>query len=157
MLVDGLTKRFRLPGWRITCLVGPKEFINALGSVGFHLDGGANVPLQEAAIPMLEPSRVHAEMKTLQVHFREKRDYVLKWLYDIGFRVEDVPQSTFYILLDLISLDPPLPAEANISDGLNFFNALLAMKVIVVPGIFFVLIPPSVAISSTARATTSCA
>ena len=38
-------------------------------------------------------------------------------------------------------LKPPLPASANISDGLNFFNALLSEKVIVVPGIFFDLNP----------------
>lgn len=121
-------------------MVGPKEFIDALGSSGSYLDGGANVPFQESAIPMLEPSLVRAEMQALQRHFIEKRDYVLKRLHDIGFRVE-VPQATFYIWLDLTSLDPPLPPQANISDGLNFFNALLSEKVIVVPGIFFDLNP----------------
>lgn len=141
LLIDGLTKRFRLPGWRIAWIVGPKEFIDALGSAGSYLDGGANVPFQEAAIPMLEPSLVRTEMKALQHHFREKRDYVLKRLHEIGFRVKDVPQATFYIWLDLTSIDPPLPEKANISDGLNFFNALLTEKVIVVPGIFFDLNP----------------
>jgi aspartate/methionine/tyrosine aminotransferase len=141
LLIDGLTKRFDLPGWRIAWVVGPKEFIDAIGSAGSYLDGGANVPFQEAAIPMLEPSLVRAEMKALQVHFCVKRDYVLKRLYDIGFRIQDVPQATFYIWLDLTCLDPPLAAEASISDGLNFFNALLNEKVIVVPGIFFDLNP----------------
>ncbi|PYH45309.1 putative aminotransferase, classes I and II [Aspergillus saccharolyticus JOP 1030-1] len=141
LLIDGLTKRFRLPGWRIAWVVGPKEFVDALGSAGSYLDGGANVPFQEAAIPMLEPSLVRAEMKALQTHFREKRDFVLQRLHEIGFRVKDVPQATFYIWLDLTSLEPPLPKEANISDGLNFFNALLTEKVIVVPGIFFDLNP----------------
>ncbi|KAL5336785.1 pyridoxal phosphate-dependent transferase [Aspergillus crustosus] len=141
LLIDGLTKRFRLPGWRIAWVVGPKEFVDALGSAGSYLDGGANAPFQEAAIPMLEPSLVHTEMKALQLHFREKRDFVLKRLHEIGFRVQDIPQATFYVWLDLTSLDPPLPKEANISDGLNFFNALLTEKVIVVPGIFFDLNP----------------
>ncbi|KAJ5478134.1 hypothetical protein N7530_003643 [Penicillium desertorum] len=141
LLIDGLTKRFRLPGWRIAWVVGPKDFVDALGSAGSYLDGGANVPFQEAAIPMLEPSLVRTEMKALQSHFMEKRDYVLGRLYDIGFRVQDVPGATFYIWLDLTSLDPPLPEQANISDGLNFFNALLSEKVIVVPGIFFDLNP----------------
>lgn len=140
-MIDGLTKRFRLPGWRIAWIVGPKEFVDALGSAGSYLDGGANVPFQEAAIPMLEPSLVHEEMKALQVHFRDKRDYVLDRLSEIGFRIKQIPQSTFYIWLDLTSLDPPLPTSANISDGLSFFNALLTEKVIVVPGIFFDLNP----------------
>lgn len=140
-MIDGLTKRFRLPGWRIAWVVGPKEFVKALGAAGSYLDGGANVPFQEASIPMLEPTLVRAEMKALQKHFREKRDYVLTRLYEIGFRIKDIPQATFYIWLDLTTLSPPLPPEANISDGLNFFNALLHEKVIVVPGIFFDLNP----------------
>ncbi|EER39800.1 aminotransferase [Histoplasma capsulatum var. duboisii H88] len=141
LIIDGLTKRFRLPGWRIAWILGPKEFIDALASAGSYLDGGANVPFQEAAIPMLEPSLVRKEMQALQIHFREKRDYVLDRLGKIGFQIRDVPDATFYIWLDLTALDPPLPASANISDGLNFFNALLTEKVIVVPGIFFDLNP----------------
>lgn len=141
LLIDGLTKRFRLPGWRIAWVVGPKEFVEALGSAGSYLDGGANVPFQEAAIPMLEPNLVREEMKALQLHFREKRDYVLGRLGEIGFNIKNKPQSTFYIWLDLTSLEPPLPPQANILDGLSFFNALLKEKTIVVPGIFFDLNP----------------
>src|SRR3984885_11942308 len=86
IIIDGLTKRFRLPGWRICWIVGPKEFISALGSCGSYLDGGANVPFQEAAIPMLDPTLVKHEMVALQKHFKEKRDYCLGRLKDIGFR-----------------------------------------------------------------------
>jgi aspartate/methionine/tyrosine aminotransferase len=141
LLIDGLTKRFRLPGWRIAWVVGPKEFITALASAGSYLDGGANVPFQEAAVPMLEPSLVRAEMIALQLHFKAKRDYVLTRLHQIGFTIKDIPEATFYVWLDLTAIWPPLPAEANISDGLNFFNALLKERTIVVPGIFFDLNP----------------
>lgn len=48
LIIDGLTKRFRLPGWRVAWIVGPKEFIKALGSCGSYLDGGTNVAMQEA-------------------------------------------------------------------------------------------------------------
>jgi aspartate/methionine/tyrosine aminotransferase len=70
LLIDGMTKRFRLPGWRVAWIVGPKDFIKALGSCGSYLDGGCNVPFQEAAIPMLEPTKVRAEMAALQTHFK---------------------------------------------------------------------------------------
>ena len=135
IIIDGLTKRFRLPGWRIAWLVGPKEFIKALGSCGSYLDGGANVPFQDAAVPMLEPARVRGEMQALQRHFRDKRDYVVGRLRDMGFRIRYMPNSTFYLWLDLAGL------PKDISDGLNFFQACLAEKVIVVPGIFFDLNP----------------
>lgn len=29
LIIDGLTKRFRLPGWRVAWILGPKEFIKA--------------------------------------------------------------------------------------------------------------------------------
>ncbi|RMZ87097.1 hypothetical protein DV736_g5678, partial [Chaetothyriales sp. CBS 134916] len=145
ILIDGLTKRFRLPGWRVAWIVGPKEFIDALASCGSYLDGGTNVAFQEAAIGMLDPPKVHKEMKALQTHFKAKRDYVLKRLHDIGFRGGDqaVPDSTFYIWLDLSTLDPPIPPNSgiDISNGLSFFDALLKEKTIVVPGIFFDLNP----------------
>lgn len=101
LIVDGLTKRFRLPGWRVAWIVGPKEFIKAIGSCGSYLDGGTNVPFQEAAVPMLEPAKVLGEMKALQKHFIEKRDFVVGRLREIGFEVKQVPNSTFYIWLDL--------------------------------------------------------
>jgi aspartate/methionine/tyrosine aminotransferase len=153
LIIDGLTKRFRLPGWRIAWIVGPKEFIKAIGSCGSYLDGGANVPFQEAAVSMLEPTKVRNEMKALQRHFmvtppilvisllsiinneQEKRDYVISRLREMGFIIKTVPDSTFYLWLDL----EKLPEE--ISDGLNFFQACLEEKVIVVPGIFFDLNP----------------
>jgi len=145
ILIDGMTKRFRLPGWRVCWIVGPKEFINALSSSGSYLDGGANVAFQEAAIPMLEPLKVTDEMAALQKHFKEKRDYVLRRLKEIGFGAggQDIPDSTFYIWLDLTTLNPPVPADSpmSISDGLSFFDALLHEKVVVVPGIFFDLNP----------------
>lgn len=137
LIIDGMTKRFRLPGWRVAWIVGPKEFIKAIGSCGSYLDGGTNVPFQEAAVSMLEPARVLTEMRALQSHFLMKRDYVIGRLKEIGFRFDktNLPDSTFYIWLDLSGL------PEGISDGLNFFQKCLEQQVIVVPGIFFDLNP----------------
>lgn len=84
---------------------------------------------------MLEPELVKKEMVALQTHFRTKRDYVIDRLRKIGFGFPFVPDSTFYIWLNLENLPAP------IADGLNFFQACLEEKVIVVPGIFFDLNP----------------
>ncbi|CEJ80011.1 Putative Aminotransferase, class i/classii [[Torrubiella] hemipterigena] len=135
LIIDGLTKRFRLPGWRIAWILGPKEYISAIGSCGSYLDGGAAHPFQTASIPFLEPSLVKTEMIHLQRHFRDKRDFVVKRLREIGFVIKYVPDSTFYLWLNLEGL------PESIADGLNFFQACLAEKVIVVPGIFFDLNP----------------
>ena len=74
---------------------------------------------------MLEPDKVLNEMKALQRHFKSKRDYVLGRLEELDFKIKHIPDSTFYIWLDLSGLP-----EA-IADGLSFFQACLEEKVIV--------------------------
>jgi len=49
-----------------------------LARSGSYLDGGASHVLQEAALPLLEPTLVRAEMKALQEHFVKKRDFVVE-------------------------------------------------------------------------------
>ncbi|KAG5354477.1 Aromatic-amino-acid aminotransferase 2 [Yarrowia sp. B02] len=135
LILDGLTKAFRLPGWRICWILGPKKYINALASAGSYLDGGGNAPFQAAAIPMLEPSLVKKEMTALQRHFVMKRDYCIDRLTKMGFVFKKIPTSTFYLWVDLSNL------PGKLSNTLGFFQECLKEKVIVVPGIFFDLNP----------------
>src|ERR1700733_3005556 len=53
LIVDGFTKNWRYPGWRVTWSIGPKSVIEILASAGSFLDGGGSKPLQRAAIPLL--------------------------------------------------------------------------------------------------------
>jgi len=135
VIVDGLTKNWRLPGWRICWVIGPKNLITALSQSGSFLDGGANNPLQLAAIPLLNPEHVQHERVALQKHFKMKRDYVLKRLQAIGLEVKIPPVATFYVWLNLENLPDP------INNGLTFFEELLKEKTIVIPGIFFDINP----------------
>ena len=72
---------------------------------------------------MLEPNKVRGEMRALQSHFMEKRDYVIGRLQNMGFDIPYKPNSTFYLWLDLSQL------PESIRDGLNFFQACLEEKV----------------------------
>lgn len=137
LIIDGLTKAFRLPGWRISWVVGPKHYISALSSAGSYLDGGANLPFQEAAVPFLDPTLVKRETFALQKHFKQKRDYCLQRLLKMGFKFKVIPNSTFYIWVDLAHL------PGKLSNCLGFFHEALHEEVIVVPGIFFDLNPLS--------------
>ncbi|EGW33959.1 uncharacterized protein SPAPADRAFT_59370 [Spathaspora passalidarum NRRL Y-27907] len=137
LILNGLTKAFRLPGWRICWILGPEEYIDALSSAGSFLDGGSNAPLQYAAVSMLEPLRVRQEMKALQLHFKMKRDYVINRLTKMGFKFNErsIPNSTFYLWLNLSHL------PGKLSNCLGFFHECLHEKVIVVPGFFFLINP----------------
>lgn len=131
IIVDGLTKNWRYPGWRISWTLGPKQVIEAIASAGSFLDGGANNPLQREVLALLEPETTIQETIATQKQFQMKRDYVLKRLAQMGIGVDVAPAGTFYVWANLSQLPPPL------NDGMNFFEAGLAEKVITVPGLFF--------------------
>lgn len=131
VILDGLTKNWRYPGWRVTWTVGPKQVIDAVGSAGSFLDGGGSRPLQRAAIELLDYDRTRAETRAIAEHFGKKRQRLLNGLRDAGFTVDLPPEGTFYVWASAAHLPPPL------ADGMGFFRAALDRKIITVPGEFF--------------------
>jgi len=137
LIINGLTKNWRNPGWRVCWLVGPRRVVDLLTSAGSFMDGGSNHPLQELALPMLDMDFVRADAVALQKKFRAKRDFLLDNLARLGIAVRWRPVSTFYVWADLSALPPPL------NDGLVFFEECIKEKMICVPGVFFDINPAS--------------
>ncbi|MGD9610978.1 MAG: pyridoxal phosphate-dependent aminotransferase, partial [Desulfovibrionaceae bacterium] len=131
LVVDGVTKNWRYPGWRVGWIVGPSAVIEAVASAGSFLDGGANHPLQRAAIELLSPEVAEREIAAIRTEFGHKRDYLLRELTRLGFVIEAAPEGAFYVWASLKGL----PEEFR--DAMVFFERALAEKVIVVPGVFF--------------------
>lgn len=80
---------------------------------------------------LLDVDMVLQETTAIQRSFRQKRDYTLTRLRDMGIQVDAEPQGTFYVWANLSALPAPL------NDGLAFFQEGLKEKVITVPGVFF--------------------
>ncbi|HVU07094.1 MAG TPA: pyridoxal phosphate-dependent aminotransferase [Verrucomicrobiae bacterium] len=148
IVVDGLTKNWRYPGWRISWTLAPKAVIEAIASAGSFLDGGANHPFQNAALPLLNPKNAEAETLAIQKHFGKKRELLLSRLKKLGITADAEPAGAFYIWANLAKLPKPL------DDGMNFFRECLKEKTIVVPGVFFDVNPGNR--RATARYTNYC-
>jgi aspartate/methionine/tyrosine aminotransferase len=131
IIIDGLTKNWRYPGWRISWTIGPKDVIKTISNAGSFLDGGASNIVQQEVLNLLEPDHVLQETTALQSCFFKKRNYALERLRKIGVKTDHDPQGTFYIWANLSDLPHPL------NDGFKFFEAGLEEKVVTVPGIFF--------------------
>jgi N-succinyldiaminopimelate aminotransferase len=131
VILDGLTKNWRYPGWRVTWTVAPKKVIEGVTSAGSFLDGGGSRPLQRKAIDLLHPTAAMAETRAIHAEFGKKRSRLLNGLRDLGFTVDLPPEGTFYVWASAQHL------PASISDGMSFFRAALDRKVITVPGEFF--------------------
>jgi len=131
VILDGLTKNWRYPGWRVTWTVAPKKIIDGVTSAGSFLDGGGSRPLQRKAIELLSPTAAMAETKAIHNEFGKKRARLLNGLRDLGFTVDLPPEGTFYVWASAQHLPD------SISDGMSFFRAALERNVITVPGEFF--------------------
>jgi hypothetical protein len=131
VIVDGLTKNWRYPGWRVTWTLGPRSVIEAIESAGSFLDGGGSRPQQRAAVELMEPDLVVAESKAIREVFLPKRELILRRARELGMRVHPEPAGTFYAFVSVRDLPEP------ISDGMDFFRAALEARVICVPGVFF--------------------
>lgn len=131
VILDGLTKNWRYPGWRVTWAVGPKKVIEGVVSAGSFLDGGGSRPAQRTAIDLLAPEAALAETRAIQQVFGKKRGRLLNGLRDLGFTVDLPPEGTFYVWASAEHL------PSSLADGMSFFRAALERKVITVPGEFF--------------------
>ncbi len=131
LIINGLTKNWRYPGWRLAWAVGPKHVVSQLASAGSFLDGGAGRPLQRAAIPLLAPEATDAAIEAVQTAFRSKRDLMLSRLTQMGVQVEVPPRGTFYVWGNVRNLPPGL------NTGMKLFRKALDAQVICVPGVFF--------------------
>ncbi|MDP7651286.1 MAG: pyridoxal phosphate-dependent aminotransferase [Rhodospirillales bacterium] len=139
VVIDGMTKSFRYPGWRVGWAVGPADMIEILNRVGSSVDGGPCQPMQQrAVIKVLEPARADQETTALRAAFARKRNLTVERLADMGIKCAQAPQSTFYAWATVEDLPPPL----NEADG--FFRAALQHKVMTVPGQFFDVNPGNV-------------
>lgn len=136
ILVDGLTKSFRYPGWRVGWAVGPADMIEILNRVASAVDGGPCQPMQQrAAHAVLEPARADQETRALRAAFSRKRNLMMERMQEMGIHCPCPPEGTFYAWASVENLPPPL----NEAEG--FFRAALQHKVMTVPGHFFDIRP----------------
>jgi aspartate/methionine/tyrosine aminotransferase len=131
LLLDGLTKNWRYPGWRVSWIVAPRPVIESVSSAGSFLDGGGSRPLQRAAAEFVTLKSAEAEAASLQAAFRAKRELMRTELEKMGVVLDGPGDGTFYCWGSVAALPAPL------NTGMGFFRAALEKKVIVVPGEFF--------------------
>jgi aspartate/methionine/tyrosine aminotransferase len=131
LILDGLTKNWRYPGWRVSWILGPRDVIEAVSSAGSFLDGGGSRPLQRAALGLLSAEDTRAEAQAIGRTFRAKRETMVSGLQRLGVKLVRPPQGTFYCWGSVADL----PGE--LATGMGFFRAALARRIITVPGVFF--------------------
>jgi aspartate/methionine/tyrosine aminotransferase len=131
VIVDGLTKCFRYPGWRVGWVVAPKKIIQALTAAGSFADGGPPRPMQRAACAVLEAGRADQETSAVRNEFAAKMKLTVEGLVKAGVKFPARPRGTFYAWGDISGL------PGGLNDGVAFMHEAFKHKVLTVPGEFF--------------------
>ena len=130
LVIDGLTKSFRYPGWRLGWVLGPSSIIETLGRAASAIDGGPSRVSQRLALRALEQNYADQETSALRVMFSKKKNMMVDRLTSMGIRCLE-GESTFYIWACVEDL------PEGYKTGIDFFWKALDKQVMTVPGTFF--------------------
>jgi aminotransferase len=100
--INSISKTYSLTGWRVGWAIASAKLTGSIRKVHDFLTVGAAHPLQEGAAKAL-----HADFsyyRILAEEYRERRDFLLQVLEDVGFRVYH-PRGAYYIMTDVAHFD----------------------------------------------------
>ncbi len=125
--VNSVSKTFSVTGWRIGFILASAALTASIRKVHDFLTVGAAAPLQEACAEAFAfPESYYKELGDF---YRQRRDYMLKALEDVGFRCVR-PGGAYYIMAEI--------APFGWDDDVAFaFHLASEIGVAVVPGSSF--------------------
>ena len=123
-----LSKSYNMAGWRVGCMVGNRDLVNALARMKSYHDYGTFTPIQVASIIALEgPQECVEEVRLM---YQKRRVVMCAGLEAVGWHVEK-PRATMYVWAKT-------PEQYKGMGSLEFSKKLMTdAKVAVSPGIGF--------------------
>lgn len=110
-VLNSFSKYYGMTGWRLGWLVAPEEYVDGIERLAQNIFIAAATPAQYAALRAFDPD-VIAELDRRRDIFRERRDFLLPALQDLGFKVPVTPEGAFYIYADCSALSTDSEALA---------------------------------------------
>lgn len=98
-VINSFSKYFGMTGWRLGWLVAPEAAIAEMEKMAQNLFISMSTMAQYAALAGFEPG-TRAILEERREIFRQRRDFLLPAVADIGFEVPCKPQGAFYIYAD---------------------------------------------------------
>ena len=95
-VINSFSKFFGMTGWRLGWLVAPEAYVPELDKVAQNIFLAASTPAQYAALAAFKPETQKILEERCQT-FKERRDYLLPALQELGFDVPITPQGAFYL------------------------------------------------------------
>ncbi len=100
LVVNSFSKYFCMTGWRLGWLVLPEGYLRPVEKLMQNLFIAAPTLAQHAALAAFEPQTT-AILEQRRDAFRERRDFLLPALRELGFDIPITPQGAFYLYADI--------------------------------------------------------
>lgn len=136
LTVNGLSKAYAIPGWRIGYTAGRKDIIDIMTNVQSHSTSNPNSIAQYAASVALDSPK--DSVNSMSREFSARRNYMLEKIKSIPNVSCTTPLGAFYVMLNIEKIFGKQINGKVITGSLLFSELLLITNMVaVVPGIVF--------------------
>lgn len=125
VITSSLSKSFSVTGWRVGWAIAPAFLASAIRNIHGRVTDSAPAPFQEAALTALRSPPEYFE--SLRRDYQSKRDYIIKLLDGVGFKIVFIPQGSFFLFAEL-------PDNWLLSDVEFVKKLIIEAGVVAVPG-----------------------
>lgn len=98
-VINSFSKYYGMTGWRLGWLVAPPAYLPALDRLAQNIFLAPSTPAQYAALAAFTPATERV-LQQRRDEFRQRRDYLLPALRQLGFIIPVQPQGAFYLYAD---------------------------------------------------------
>jgi len=102
-VINSFSKYFGMTGWRIGWMVAPESYVPAIDRLAQNIFISTSSLAQYAAIEAFSADCIKT-MEQRRDAFKQRRDYLLSALSELGFNIACVPQGAFYLYADCSKL-----------------------------------------------------
>ena len=99
VVVNSFSKYFGMTGWRLGWLVVPDAWVAGIDKLAQNLFLAAPTVAQHAALEAFSEENI-AILETRREAFRQRRDFLLPALRELGFAIPVTPSGAFYLYAD---------------------------------------------------------
>ena len=103
-VINSFSKYFGMTGWRLGWIVAPEDYVRPIDKLAQNLFLAAPTPAQHAALAAFRPETLEI-LNARREAFRERRDFLLPALRELGFGIPVTPEGAFYIYADSTAFD----------------------------------------------------
>jgi len=98
-VVSSFSKYFNMTGWRLGWIVAPERHVRDLEKLAQNLYISPATVSQRAALACFAPETI-AILEERRRAFRDRRDYLVPALRDLGFGIPLLPSGGFFVYAD---------------------------------------------------------